>query len=68
MLPLDGCDTRDCACRYRHHEDRRQKPRRCDDLGVTGKLYAGENRRALPERRRIKQAKGQSYFEYSAGD
>ena len=68
MLPLVDCDTRSCACRYRHYDDRRERLRRTDDLRITGGRFAGEERRLLPERRRIKRARGQDYFAYSAGD
>jgi len=67
-LPLEGCNTGDCACRYRHYEDRRQRPRRSADLGIDGHLYSAEDRRTTAERRRTKRARAQSYFDYSAGD
>ena len=68
MLPLEDCDTSNCTCRYRHYEDRRDRQRRSSDLRVTEKLYTGEDRRMLSERRLIKQARGQDYFDYLAGD
>ena len=68
MLPLEDCDVSSCTCRYRHYDDRRDRLRRSDDLGERGKRYAGEDRRMLPERRMIKRARGQDYFEYSAGE
>jgi hypothetical protein len=30
-LPLEGCDAKSCNCRYRHHADRRDGPRRQED-------------------------------------
>lgn len=57
----------DCTCRYRHFEDRRQGQRRDASLGVTRMIFTGEEQRSC-ERRRVKRAKGQSYFDYSAGD
>ena len=33
-LPLKDCDAADCACRYEHHQDRRQNLRRARDMGV----------------------------------
>ena len=67
-LPLEGCDSAECACRYRHYEDRRQQSRRSINATFLDRIYSGEERRTLPERRRIKNARGQSYFEYCAGD
>jgi hypothetical protein len=44
-FPLSGCDKRDrCACRYRHHEDRRGK----EDRRSAGPISTG---RAEAERR-----------------
>ena len=68
MLPLEDCDTRNCTCRYRHYEDRRDRQRRSSDLRATNKRYAGEDRRILSERRLVKRARGQDYFDYLAGD
>lgn len=36
-LPLPGCTAATCTCRYAHHEDRRQGPRRSSD--VTGRSH-----------------------------
>ncbi len=33
-LPLAGCTTVNCNCRYKHFSDRRIGPRRAADLGV----------------------------------
>jgi hypothetical protein len=46
MLPLSGCDKRDrCACRYRHHEDRRGKEdRRGTSAPAIGKRAETERR------------------------
>jgi len=36
-LPLPGCtQPNGCTCRYLHHEDRRQGPRRESDTGNSG--------------------------------
>jgi hypothetical protein len=32
-FPVAGCGSRNCDCRYRHHEDRRANPRRQIDGG-----------------------------------
>lgn len=34
-LPLKACDKAVCQCRYEHHQDRRKKPRRARDYGVS---------------------------------
>ena len=68
MLPLEDCDTGNCTCRYRHYEDRRDRQRRSSDLRATNKRYSGEDRRVLSERRLVKRARGQDYFDYLAGD
>lgn len=37
LLPLPGCTRPErCACRYRHHDDRRQDARRESDPGNSG--------------------------------
>jgi hypothetical protein len=33
-LPLKGCGSGNCECRYQHHEDRRKGGRRLHDLAV----------------------------------
>jgi hypothetical protein len=33
-LPLPSCDSRTCACRFKHHKDRRAGPRRNSDVGM----------------------------------
>jgi hypothetical protein len=44
-LPLEGCDEGRCTCRYRHHDDRRQDPRRASDRGFPlAELRGGERR------------------------
>jgi hypothetical protein len=51
MLPLSECDKREgCACRYRHHEDRRGKEDRRGNSPSSGKRAEGE-RRTNPGRR-----------------
>ncbi len=45
-LPLEGCtNTAACRCRYRHHKDRRDEPRRDADVGMPGRLWVAEERR-----------------------
>jgi hypothetical protein len=52
-LPLDGCKLgTDCRCAYQHHDDRRTKPRRSDDLaGARREGYPGHERRKQRGRR-----------------
>ena len=33
-LPLPGCTSSECNCRYKHFADRRSGPRRADEQGV----------------------------------
>ncbi len=51
LLPLEGCDARTCACRYRHHEDRRRTLRRASDFAPSGRYWAGQERRGAAGRR-----------------
>ncbi len=52
-LPLRGCDSSDCRCRYIHHTDRRaEDDRRLRDIWRMGKVNAGEDRRRKSGRRR----------------
>jgi hypothetical protein len=50
-LPLVGCDVAACTCRYRHHDDRRQAPRRSGDIWSFGGSWKGQERRAKRGRR-----------------
>ncbi len=52
-LPLQGCDSGDCRCRYIHHTDRRtEDDRRLRDIWRMGKVNAGDDRRRKSGRRR----------------
>jgi hypothetical protein len=50
-LPLAGCDSPVCSCRYQHHDDRRSDPRRAADERRVEHPYAGPERRRRPGRR-----------------
>lgn len=50
-LPLVGCDVAACTCRYRHHDDRRQAPRRSGDIWSFGGSFKGPERREKRGRR-----------------
>ena len=52
LLPLQQCNSPDCRCNYRHHDDRRQGPRR-SDIGLAHDLYQlnGEQERREKQRR-----------------
>ena len=51
-LPLEGCsDPMRCRCRYRHHPDRRQGPRRAVENFRPPRYWTGENKRVLRGRR-----------------
>jgi hypothetical protein len=50
-LPLVGCDVAACTCRYRHHDDRRQAPRRAGDIWSFGGSFKGPERREKRGRR-----------------
>jgi hypothetical protein len=49
-LPLQGCDSRHCQCKYRHFEDRRATPRRSTERGGFPK-HVDTDRRAAACRR-----------------
>jgi hypothetical protein len=52
-LPLKGCGTAQCECRYEHYDDRRKGNRRAHDLGVSIDGYDGsEQRQNSPRGRR----------------
>ena len=50
-LPLPSCDSRTCACRFKHHKDRRAGPRRNSDVGLTTMSFPGKERRQSRGRR-----------------
>jgi hypothetical protein len=50
-VPLEGCDARECECRYRHYEDRRGPPRRRDDATAGATARTDRNRRGRVGRR-----------------
>ena len=53
-LPLAECTTSDtCTCVYKHHEDRRLKPRRQSETGeLRRNTQAGQERRLAGDRRK----------------
>ena len=52
-LPLPDCTMpRECACRFRHHADRRSEQRRARDLGLSNRNYSGVERRGEGRGRR----------------
>jgi hypothetical protein len=52
LLPLPGCDSRTCECRYRHHPDRRARSRRQTDRHPIGRHYVGTEQRVVARGRR----------------
>ena len=44
-LPLKGCDSEACTCRYRHYDDRRAMLRRSADVWSNGGTWNGQERR-----------------------
>jgi hypothetical protein len=50
-LPLPSCDSDHCACRFKHHNDRRAGPRRRSDQGLMSGIWNGPERRRSPGRR-----------------
>jgi hypothetical protein len=50
VLPLAGCTARSCTCRYRHHQDRRQRPRRRADISGAMARWPGVERRGRGRR------------------
>lgn len=50
-LPLPSCDVETCACRFKHHKDRRAGPRRHSDVGITTLSVTGKERRLSRGRR-----------------
>jgi hypothetical protein len=53
-LPLKDCETAGCTCRYEHHDDRRDGPRRAQELGASIDGYLDDERRAQEGRDRRK--------------
>ena len=51
LLPVDGCDAAICKCTYRHHDDRRDAPRRDSDVGLPARAPAHGDQRLNPGRR-----------------
>ena len=51
-LPLPDCNQAECDCAYRHHGDRRDGPRRDDDMGLPGLGFRPKEERRHAEGRR----------------
>jgi hypothetical protein len=51
QLPFAGCTGKKCICRYRHHDDRRDEPRRASDQGVPLAPWQNSERRGMRGRR-----------------
>jgi hypothetical protein len=54
-LPLPGCDSGRCQCRYEHYDDRRKGLRRASDLAVSVGGHDGTERRDRTKRGRRKE-------------
>ena len=52
VLPVKGCDAKQCNCRYRHHADRRSADRRETTGLVSGPPKEGERRTGRVDRRK----------------
>lgn len=50
-LPVAGCNSRFCTCKFKHHKDRRVGPRRRSDFGFGPALWRGVERRMRHGRR-----------------
>lgn len=50
-LPVAGCNSRFCTCKFKHHKDRRAGPRRRSDFGFGPALWHGVERRKRHGRR-----------------
>lgn len=59
-FPVAGCDVSRCACRYKHHADRRGKPQRQIDGAGSLYRYAGVERRGTIRGRRSTDLLGHS--------
>lgn len=52
VLPVPGCTAATCICKYMHHEDRREGPRRSSDvIGRSHGHWSGMERRRAGGRR-----------------
>jgi hypothetical protein len=51
-LPLPGCDSMHCDCRYRHFSDRRTDVQRKQDRDGWNRYYKGDERRSRGRGRR----------------
>lgn len=54
VLPLAGCGSPTCECRYEHHDDRRKGLRRARDLAVAIDGHDGAEQRDRSKRGRRK--------------
>jgi hypothetical protein len=54
VLPLPGCGSAQCECRYQHHDDRRKGLRRARDLAVSIDGHDGAEQRDRSKRGRRK--------------
>jgi len=53
LTPLSNCNTpQSCRCRYQHHADRREGPRRDRDVGLPGVMWFENERRTTAGGRR----------------
>jgi hypothetical protein len=59
VLPLPGCGSAQCECRYEHHDDRRKGLRRAHDLAVAIDGHEGVEQRDRTKRGRRKADKPQ---------
>jgi hypothetical protein len=51
-LPIAGCDRpADCACKFKHYDDRRAGPRRATEGGRPAKVSVNTQRRRMGGRR-----------------
>ena len=71
-LPLPGCDRSKCTCSYQHHADRRDAPRRDEDLGLRGHGMTPDGDRRKRGDRRVADKPsvadtGTDYFHYATG-
>jgi hypothetical protein len=57
-LPLPTCDARTCACRFKHHKDRRAGPRRNSDVGLMAAPPPGKTK----ERRQSRGRRAEDQF------
>ncbi len=50
-VPVTGCDSAQCSCHYRHHEDRRVQDRREATVLISSPPTEGERRSRYADRR-----------------